>query len=196
MASYLRPIRVGKQIIPLLNWRKLWYVKILLTRFLRWFVTLTALALFYIALNSIPYRNQMPPLDASTPSFQNLPTAYKFPKIIHQMWKEQNLKLSSDHARWQQGCQQVNSDYVFKFYYDSDLIDFVTKEYQQYLPLFKSLHGIPVASISNCNMSTSLWHLTLRYSHGGYGACTDHLSLRRHIYGHRFFLSPSFHMSR
>ena len=106
-----------------------------------WFVIVSSLVIIYVALNSIPYRNQMPPMDTTPASFQNLPSNYKFPKIIHQMWKEPSLKLSTDLARWQQGCQQVNSDYIFKFYYDSDIVDFVTKEYQNYLPLFKSLKG-------------------------------------------------------
>ena len=93
-------------------------------------------------MHSIPYRVKLPAIDPKPPLFQNLKTTYKFPKIIHQMWKEPALKLSPDLARWQQGCQQVNLDYVYKFYYDSDLIDFVMKEYEQYLPLFRTLKGV------------------------------------------------------
>ena len=72
----------------------------------------------------------------------------QIPKIIHQMWKDNYDTIPYDLKRWRAGCQQVNHNYEFRFYYDSDLKTFVTTYYPEYLALFNSLHGVFMADMA------------------------------------------------
>jgi hypothetical protein len=80
------------------------------------------------------------------------------PKLVHQMWKDIKTPLPFDLKRWKGGCQQVNADYEFKFYYDIQLKIFVNNYYPQYLELFNSLKGVYMADMAR---------VLLIYHHGG-----------------------------
>ena len=112
-----------------------------------WGIILIIFTIVYIALNMIPYRNNLPkPTGQFNPV--ELDTSYKISKTVYQMWKDKSEPIPSDLTRWQQGCILVNPDYNFKFFYDSDLFDFVSKNYPQYAPLFYSLYGVYMADMA------------------------------------------------
>ena len=72
----------------------------------------------------------------------------RFPKLLHYMWKSAAVAPPSETIRWQKGCKAVNPDHEIRMYYDADLLQFVQKEYPQYLPLFRALKGVYMADMA------------------------------------------------
>jgi hypothetical protein len=68
----------------------------------------------------------------------NIPT---FPRLVHQMWKS-GAPLPRQTVGWIDGCKALNPDFVFHMYDDEDLLRFTETHYPEYLPMFKSLHGV------------------------------------------------------
>jgi len=71
-----------------------------------------------------------------------------FPRLIHQTWKSASVSPPAETIRWREGCKAVNDDYDFIMYDDEELLAFATKNYPQYLPLFKALHGVYMADMA------------------------------------------------
>lgn len=58
--------------------------------------TFVAFMFIYLALNLLPYRLNLPPVDKSSSRYPKnaVASVYKFPKLTHQIFREQSLKLS------------------------------------------------------------------------------------------------------
>ena len=79
---------------------------------------------------------------------RTISSSAKFPKLLHYMWKSAAVAPPSETVRWQQGCRAVNPDHEIRMYYDADLLQFVEKEYPQYLSLFRALKGVYMADMA------------------------------------------------
>jgi len=117
------------------------------------FLTFTLLFATFIYIN-FPFRINLPkPITSVTSAHKNFRLKTIIPKVIHQMWKSKDFLMPDDLTRWRDGCELVNPDYEFKFYYDADLRDFVEREYVSYLPLFNSLTGVYMADMARVLLS-------------------------------------------
>ena len=125
---------------------------------------LSCSSIIYMYLNFSPYRADLPPPSLArngrgVPKPEDrVKSPYIFPKIIHQMWESPSKPLGNDMTRWRMGCRDVNEEWEFRFLYDNDLEAFVSKEYPQYLPLFRILEGVYMADMAR---------ILLVYHYGG-----------------------------
>ena len=102
---------------------------------------------------------QISPTSTLLSHFHHHNTNMIFPKLVHQMWKDEFSSIPNDLKRWRNGCIQLNQDFNFKLYYDDDLKKFIESEYPIYLPLFNSLNGVYMADMAR---------VLLTYHYGGH----------------------------
>ena len=126
----------------------------------------------YICLNLIPYRLNIAPIDKrNKPPVNHVISPFKFPKQLHQLWRDRSSQLSPDLALWLKNCQEVNSDYVSNFYYDADIQEFIENYYPEYLPMFNSLYfGSRRLTKSALDMARVL----IAYHYGGIYMAVDY----------------------
>ena len=68
--------------------------------------------------------------------------ALKIPKVIHQMWNDNPETIPVEMKRWKNDCISLNDDYLFKLYFDDDLIAVIREYYPEFLGLYASLNGV------------------------------------------------------
>jgi len=118
-------------------------------RLLFW-VTGVIASLFVVFLMVLPLQYKLPkPIQIPTRYANGSAIRYEtvMPRIIHQTWKT-GSSPPAETVRWRQGCMALNRDYEFRMYDDDELLEFTTKHYPEYLPLFKSLHGVYMADMA------------------------------------------------
>jgi len=107
--------------------------------------------LFVFFLAVLPLQYKLPkPVQIPTPRHLNGTTIRydpMLPQLIHQTWKT-GSSPPPETVRWRDGCIAVNRDYEFRMYDDDQLLEFTIKQYPEYLPLFKSLHGVYMADMA------------------------------------------------
>ena len=126
----------------------------------------------YICLNLIPYRLNIAPINKrnKTPS-NSIESSFKFPKQLHQLWRDRSSQLSPDLALWLNNCQEVNADYVSNFYYDADIQEFIEKSYPEYLPMFNSLY---FGSRRLTKSALDMARILIAYHYGGIYMAVDY----------------------
>jgi mannosyltransferase OCH1-like enzyme len=80
------------------------------------------------------------------------------PKIIHQTWKSKELTPYFKKAS--NSWKRMNPNYTYRFYDDTDCLEFITKNYPNYLKLYKDLY-LPV-------QKADLFRYLVIYHNGGY----------------------------
>lgn len=114
-----------------------------------WIVSIIAI-LFVIFLAVLPLQYKLPkPIQIPIRYANGTQIRYDtiMPRMIHQTWKT-GSSPPAETIRWRQGCKEVNRDYEFRMYDDDDLLAFTVKYYPEYLPLFRSLHGVYMADMA------------------------------------------------